>query len=413
VLSFDTLSGQPVRGKWQPCTFEFAKHVLYHECADEAALVAFAQETMNAPVRNKEHGPWWEMHMVTTRDAAGRSMIFFRVEHACGDGMAILQVLSRLGTTEDGQPLPEMSYMRPKPAPISWFRWLCGAVGAFFKYANLPLGPFDSTCAFHPTKPCELLRFAPRRLVVVPPHSLNMIKRLKNAVSDTCTVNDVVYAAFSGAVRRYCEARSGETAFGKGGASAAMVRALVPVAFPRSMTTPLTNDWTFVSTPLALGEASPTARVRATSALFGALKASPEALVARLLVALNATLPPCLFGYVGRSLMSRHSVVFSNVPGPPAPISVGGKPVLGLLPVFPNLITQVLCVSYRSQMYMTITADEQALPEPDRLSELYLDELRALALALGVDPQDTSEPPLRAAAAAAPPLAKSQPRELV
>ena len=57
--------------------------------------------------------------------------------------------------------------------------------------------------------------------------------------------------------------------------------------------------------------------------------------------------------------------------------------------------------------------DAARLPEPERLSELYLDELRCLAVAHRVDPDDTSEPPQRAAVGGAGTAPPSNPRELV
>ena len=415
LLSFDSLSSRPVRGVWEACgPFELEKHVLRHDAADEEDLLAFAEAKMSEPLLNRDAGPWWEMWACTTRDPGSRSMLYFRVEHACADGMAILQVLSRIATTLEGAPLPPAVFRRAEPKGVSWFGWLCNGLRSAFKYANLPLGSFDTACPFRPTPPCELLRFGERRLVVVPPHSLGMIKRIKNALGGSTTVNDVVYAAFAGAVRRYCEER--DDAWSRK-ASSAHLRALVPLAFPRSIDTPLTNDWTFVSTELPVEQPTAAARVAATNSIFSRLKASPEALVARLAVALNATLPACLFGFVGRSLMSRHSVVFSNVPGPAQPIAIGGQPVLGLLPVFANLIPQVLCVSYRSQMWMTLTVDPALVREPQLLSRLYLDELRTLATQNAVDPDDTSDeptgyqPPGEAKGAAEG--VKPDPRELV
>ena len=177
------------------------------------------------------------------------------------------------------------------------------------------------------------------------------------------------------------------------------------------MDTPLTNDWCFVSTPLPVTEPSALQRVSVTNQLFSALKASPEVIISKLAIMLNATMPPCLFGLAGQNTFSRHSVVFSNVPGPSQPIAIGGKEVVGLLPAFPNLIPQVLCVSYHGKMWMTLTVDPEAVKEPTLLSTLYLDELRQLAIANGVDPDDGSEfkePPKRDDA-----MAKRDPRELV
>ena len=407
ILSFDSLSGQPIGGRWEKVGFDASKHILHHELDNEQGLIDFTQATMSAPLANREKGPWWEIHVCQTRDPSSRSMLFFRVEHACADGMAILQVLSRVATTVEGEPLPPAVFNRPKAKPVSWWSWLCSGIASIFKYLNLPLGPFDSTCAFKPSRPCQLLKFGHRQLVVVPPHSLNTIKRTKWAIGNGTTVNDVCYAAFAGAIRRYCEQQPEAVAL----SANASLRALVPVAFPRSMDTPLTNDWCFVSTPLPVTEPSALQRVSVTNQLFSALKASPEVIISKLAIMLNATMPPCLFGLAGQNTFSRHSVVFSNVPGPSQPIAIGGKEVVGLLPAFPNLIPQVLCVSYHGKMWMTLTVDPEAVKEPTLLSTLYLDELRQLAIANGVDPDDGSEfkePPKKDDA-----MAKRDPRELV
>jgi len=58
LLSFDALAGRPVSGRWEPCAFEFEKHILKHECADESDLLAFAQSTMQIPLQNAQAGPW-------------------------------------------------------------------------------------------------------------------------------------------------------------------------------------------------------------------------------------------------------------------------------------------------------------------------------------------------------------------
>ena len=69
-----------------------------------------------------------------------------------------------------------------------------------------------------------------------------MVKRIKNA-RDGLTVNDVVYAAFAGALRRHTEL----SATGRPPPlQRARCRALVPVAFPRAAGAPLTNSWAFV-----------------------------------------------------------------------------------------------------------------------------------------------------------------------
>ena len=83
------------------------------------------------------------------------------------------------------------------------------------------------------------------------------------------------------------------------------------------------------------------------------------------------------------------------MPGPARPLLVGGEEVRGILPAFPNVIPQALCVSYAGKMWMSIALDETVVTEPQRVVTLYLEELRALAVRHGVDPDDESEPPPR------------------
>ena len=67
---------------------------------------------------------------------------------------------------------------------------------------------------------------------------------------------------------------------------------------------------------------------------------------------------------------------------------------------------QVLCLSYAGTMYVSITIDESDCPEPERLGQLYLDELQQMAIELGVADAAESPPPPKGssqcAAAAAP-----------
>jgi hypothetical protein len=148
---------------------------------------------------------------------------------------------------------------------------------------------------------------------------------------------------------------------------------------------------------MALGLPTPVERLGASHATFKAIKASPEAAVARLAVQINTLAPPRVLGTTAQQLFSRHTLVFSNVPGPAHPVYVGGCRVLAIQPVFPNLIPQVLCISYDGQLYMSIAVDPTAVPDPGRLGRLYLDELETLKALHGIghaQPEPPISPPI-------------------
>lgn len=435
ILPLDVFAGRPegCPNRWKPvASFDITRHLLSHEVNGEADLDFFINSNCAEPLLNKEEGPWWEIHAVSTREPGARELLFFRVEHACADGIALLQLFSRISTTKDGQPLPMAEYSRPprpKPNPCAL---LCDFLKSFLKYAALPLGTFDTQLPLHPPlkqRQAGLHFSSQRRLVFVPKHSLASIRAIKAAAGTATTVNDVVYAAFAGALRRHCLALAATD----GGAAAAaftstldgdasVVRALVPLAFPRSVASPLTNDWTFLSVDMPVGVAERTERIEATHETFATIKGSAEALAARLAVQINSLSPPRLLGTVAQQLFSRHTVVFSNVPGPADDVYVCGEKVTGVYSAFPNLILQVLTLSYAGDMYMSIACDDR-LPEPHKLAELYLDELRQLGVAYGVQsavvlppmPPPPPSPPSAAGRYVPPnaPAAKKDSAELV
>ena len=151
---------------------------------------------------------------------------------------------------------------------------------------------------------------------------------------------------------------------------------------------------------------TPAARLEAAHRTFAALKAGPEAPVAKFITDQNCNSPGFIFGKMGQQVMQRYSLVFSNVPGPPSAVYVCGKKLLAVQPLYPNLIMQHLCVSYNGKMYMNFVCDPDVVTAPDTLATLYMDELRALATLFGVDPDDHSSPAPNPKPAAADPEAK-------
>ena len=71
------------------------------------------------------------------------------------------------------------------------------------------------------------------------------------------------------------------------------------------------------------------------------------------------------------------------MPGPSAPISIAGEELVGLRALYPNLLSQCVCVSYRGSMWLSFVVDASH-PDPNSLATFYLDELSALATHAGV-----------------------------
>ena len=142
-LSFDSLAGLPTKGRWVPVDFDESKHLFYTEVSSGAELLPWMEKAMVKPLANRENGPWWEIHALSTADKSD-AVLFFRVDHACADGVALTQVLSKVATSLDGSPLPTSPYTKRPKTPTDFCAALCSALKAAVKYALAPFGAMDS-----------------------------------------------------------------------------------------------------------------------------------------------------------------------------------------------------------------------------------------------------------------------------
>ena len=225
-----------------------------------------------------------------------------------------------------------------------------------------------------------------RTTVLFPSLKLEFIKRIKAKAG--VTVNDVMMAITAGAIRRYCEEFDDPALKSK-----VQSRALVPVAFPRSPeklldpVNALRNYWAFISCPLPIGSSSSRERLLKSSQEMSFVKASSMAPIQMFLQTfILPLLPQFLQRKTAYDIFSRHSIVFSNVPGPPAPIHFCGEKVLGIQVIFPNLLPQTLIISYAGEMFMNMVLDTQLAEQGETLlPQYYLEEALSLAKAFEIE----------------------------
>jgi hypothetical protein len=99
-------------------------------------------------------------------------------------------------------------------------------------------------------------------------------------------------------------------------------------------------------------------------------------------------LPDFLFRQTAYDMFTRHTMVFSNVPGPENALYFAGSKLLSLVPIFPNLIDQGLVLSYDGTLFYNVNIDTQTFPESDKLPGMFKAELTALAKEYGLDTSD-------------------------
>ena len=99
-------------------------------------------------------------------------------------------------------------------------------------------------------------------------------------------------------------------------------------------------------------------------------------------------LPSFLAQKTAHDVFSRHSMVFSNLPGPEEQVSLGSKKLLGLHAIFPNILPQVLLLSYHGGIFLNMSLDGNLVKDVDLLRDCYLQELREMAGDFDIDCSD-------------------------
>ena len=195
------------------------------------------------------------------------------------------------------------------------------------------------------------------------------------------TVNDVVLAVVTGALRRWMTTR------GEPVRATTTVRAMVPVSVrARSTGGRLGNQISAYFVDLPVGEPDPVARPESVTAAMAGHKSSGQAIGASALIGLVGLATPTLHSLSARltnSMSSRvFNVVVSNVPGPQFPLYAMGARMRDMYPVVPLAKGQAVSIgitSYDGGIFYGLNADRDAMGDVDVLADAIgasLDELR-------------------------------------
>ncbi len=223
---------------------------------------------------------------------------------------------------------------------------------------------------------------SPHRRYVMRSTSLDDVKRVKQLLGGT--VNDVVLATVTGALRTYLGRRGVDVD------ALERFRALVPM----SMRTPpagggpgLGNQVSLLLVPLPIHRAGVLGRFAAIHAHTRWLKEdSNEAAGAEWMERLDDQLGLGLVTSTLRLAMSLRSfnVVVTNVPGPPFPIELLDAPVQSIHALVPHFHQQGLGVaifSYAGTLYWGLSADWDAVPDIEQFADDLDNAFAALRMA--------------------------------
>ena len=338
--------------------------------------------------------PLWEF-WIADELGNGRIGLVGKVHHCMVDGIAAVELGSMLLDLES-EAVPAEPAKRWLPAPVPGAFELLARGAADLGRQQIGLLKLPLTLARKPlalpglglraarTVARAALPVAPASALNGPSSSQRHLATLRRPLADLlrirterdATVNDVLLAAVTGALRLRAERR---------GEPPVNLKSMVPVNVRAEDPGALGNRISFVFVELPVGLADPTARLLTVNAAMHKRKSLglPEGADAALKVIAHAPRP--VQAAAARALASprAYNLVVSNIPGPRVPMYLHGCRLLDAYPVVPLSEGHALSVGMTTvgeHACFGLYADPETLPDADALAadlDAAIDELLA------------------------------------
>ncbi len=221
----------------------------------------------------------------------------------------------------------------------------------------------------------------PHRRFVWARSELATFKHIKDSLGGT--VNDVVLAVVTGALREWLHKRGIRT-------EGLELRALVPVSIRTADERGnLGNKIAVMRGPLPVYVEDPVRRLRVVTEQMEGLKRSKQALGAEVISRFNDFAPPTLLAQASRVNFSTRlfNLIVTNVPGPQLPLYVLGREMEEIFPVAflpQNHVLAVAIMSYNGRIGFGLLADYDSVEDVETIADgisASLTELEAAATA--------------------------------
>jgi diacylglycerol O-acyltransferase len=395
--------------------------------ADDAKLAEQVARLVARPLDRSR--PLWEIYLIHGLPR-GRVAMLTKIHHAIVDGVSGAEILSALlDVTPEGRdappaapptherrpsdlsllgraianiPLQPLRALRAAPATLPYLSALPG-VGAVpgmgllsniasrvvpgadrdvleFSSAPVPVTPFSGSVSGH-------RRFAFGHL------SLHTVKTIKDDFG--FTVNDVVVALCTGAVRRWLldhDALPDDP-----------LVAMVPVSVrTQEQFGTFGNRVSVMTVPIPTNEPDPRKRLERTHDVLLAAKDRHRALPANLLTDATRFIPPAVAALAARTTLSvlagsraPVNLVISNVPGARVPVYCAGARLEAHYPVSviaDGIGLNITVMSYLDRLDFGLVADRETIPDLWSMMDGLREELEALTPAAVATPRFAKDP---------------------
>jgi diacylglycerol O-acyltransferase / wax synthase len=365
-------------------------HVALPAPGGDGGLRQVVSELMSLPLDFSRS--LWHMHVID--NYRGGSVVITRVHHSIADGIALVRVLLSLTDESPTARRPRTPVQPPLDdgPPLSWLPAMVGRGVAS-----------GQDLVAHPGKALGLARagvhgaYRLGRMVALPSDPQTLFKgrlgRPKRAAWSEAvpledfkaigkafgaTVNDVLVAVATGALRRYMDKRGQPTA-------GIAIRASVPVNLrPVDQAHRLGNAFGLVFLTLPIGIVDPARRVRSIKKEMDELKRSPDAIVAFGALNLIGHAPVEVEQLGLRFFGSKATAVLTNVPGPRQPLYLAGQKIDNVMfwvPQSGHLGLGISILSYDGGVRLGIATDAGLVPDPERIVENFKVEFAAMRAA--------------------------------
>ena len=331
--------------------------------------------------------PLWQLHYV--ENFTGGCAIIPRLHHCIADGLALVQVLLSLTDTQ-----PDVSHFTPRSRPASprssfnLFKPLSQAISSVTATAQLVaretlLAATEPSRVTRAASVSALSALAASKLLLLPPDQKTITSGKCHAEKRAAwsapvplrdvssigkamhgTVNDVLLAAATGALRRYME-RRGQPVAGVN------VRAMVPVSVRTAKDMDkLGNQFGLVILSLPIGVRDPIARIDVLKQRMDEIKGTPEAYVAFGILGAIGLTPVQIEKIIIDFFAAKTSAVMTNVPGPRQPLYMAGQRLRSLMFWVPrggDVGMGLSILSYAGDVYVGIATDAGLMPDPQTI----------------------------------------------
>ena len=352
--------------------------------------------------------PLWQFQLIENYQGGG-SALLTRIHHCYADGIALISVM--LSLTGDSievslvPPLPkekrpkgakhEMDFWTSVRQPMSnvWsgaLKLTRGLVEQGLEIAKDPITmrEFASKGMELADELRKIALMAPdtptrfkgtlgqqKRVAWCDPLPLAEVKIIGKAHG--CSINDVLLATATGALREYL-ARHDDPA------DSVEIRAVVPVNLrPIEKATELGNHFGLVFVDLPVGVEDPLARMFLVKERMGALKSSSQPIVAFVLLSAVGLGPKILQDQIGALIGRNATAVMTNVPGPQKPLYFAGREIDEIdfwVPQSGGIGMGLSILTYNGRVQFGLITDANLVPDPEAIINKFADEFEKLVM---------------------------------